>query len=59
MTYGELAIRDGAMASEAYFALENITDPAEVSRLRAALREYCRRDTLGLVRLLEKMRAME
>jgi hypothetical protein len=59
MTYEELAIRDGAMASEAYFAMENIADPAELSRLRAALREYCRRDTLGLVRLLEKMRAME
>jgi hypothetical protein len=47
------------MASEAYFTMETITDPAELSRLRAALLEYCRQDTLGLVRLLEKMRAME
>jgi hypothetical protein len=59
MTYEELEIRDGAMASEAYFTMEDITDPAELSRLRAALLEYCKRDTLGLVRLLEKMRAME
>jgi len=59
MTYEGMEIRDGAMASEAYFAMENIPDPAELSRLRGALREYCRQDTLGLVRLLEKMRAME
>jgi len=29
------------------------------SGLRKALLEYCRQDTLGLIRLLEKMRAME
>jgi len=59
MKYEELEIRDGAMASEAYFAMEEITDPAELSRLRAALLAYCRQDTLGLVRLLEKMRVMD
>jgi len=58
MMYEHLEIRDGAMASEAYFAMENIADPAELARLRNALLEYCRQDTLGLVRLLEKMRAM-
>ena len=36
-----------------------ISDPAELARLRKALLEYCRQDTLGLVRLLEKMRGME
>ncbi|MDP2658864.1 MAG: DUF2779 domain-containing protein, partial [Candidatus Deferrimicrobium sp.] len=59
MTYEDLEISDGAMASEAYFAMETIADPAELSRLRAALLQYCKQDTLGLVRLLEKMRAME
>ena len=34
-------------------------DFAELSKLRAALLEYCKQDTLGLVRLLEKMRVME
>ena len=28
------------------------------ARLRKALLEYCRQDTLGLVRLLEKMRGI-
>ena len=58
MTYEHLEISDGAMASEAYFTMENIADPVELARLRKALLEYCRQDTLGLVRLLERMRAM-
>jgi hypothetical protein len=58
MTYEGLEISDGAMASEAYFTMEEIADPAERSRLRKALLEYCGQDTLGLVRLLEKMRTM-
>ncbi len=59
MTYEGMEISDGAMASEAYFTMETVADPAELAKLRAALREYCKQDTLGLVRLLEKMRSME
>jgi hypothetical protein len=59
MTYEGLEISEGAMASEAYFAMETLADPAELSRLRKALLEYCKQDTLGLLRLLEKMRFME
>lgn len=59
MTYKDLEISDGGMASEAYFTMGEISDPAELAKLRKALREYCGQDTLGLVRLLEKMRAME
>jgi Domain of unknown function(DUF2779)/Domain of unknown function DUF83 len=58
MTYGDLEICDAAMASEAYFTMETMADPAELSRLRKALLEYCEQDTLGLVRLLEMMRGM-
>jgi hypothetical protein len=58
MTYKDLEISDGAMASEAYFTMETIADPAELSRLRKALLEYCEQDTLGLVRLLEMMQGM-
>jgi hypothetical protein len=58
-TYEGLTIRDGAMASNAYFAMGEIRDPAELARLRKALLEYCRQDTLGLVRLVEKMRSGE
>jgi len=56
MTYKDLEISDGAMASEAYFTMETMADSGELSKLRKALLEYCKQDTLGLVRLLEKMR---
>jgi hypothetical protein len=58
MTYKGLEIRDGRMASEAYFTMGELSDSGERAKLRAALLEYCRQDTLGLVRLLEKIRAM-
>jgi hypothetical protein len=58
MTYQGLEISDGAMAAEAYFMMEEISDPAELAKLRQALLDYCEQDTAGLVRLLEKMRSM-
>jgi hypothetical protein len=58
MTYEGLAIRDGEMASEAYFTMGDIGDAEELQKLRKALLEYCRQDTLGMVRLLEKMGSM-
>ncbi len=58
MAYEGLAIRDGEMASEAYFTMGDIGDAEELRKLRKALVEYCRQDTLGLVRLLTKMRSM-
>jgi hypothetical protein len=59
MTYDDMEISDGAMASQAYFTMGELSDPVELSRLRKALLEYCRQDTLGLVRLLEKMRSIQ
>jgi hypothetical protein len=59
MTYEGLEISVGEMASQAYFTMGEMSDPKELARLRKALLEYCRQDTLGLVRLLEKMRGME
>jgi hypothetical protein len=58
MTYEGLEISDGAMASEAYFKMGDTSDPAELALLRKDLLGYCKQDTLGLVRLLEKMRSM-
>ncbi len=58
MSYDGMEIADGAMASGAYLAMEAIADPGELARLRKALRDYCRQDTLGLVRLVEKLRAL-
>jgi hypothetical protein len=47
------------MASQAYFTMGEMSEPKELARLRKALLDYCRQDTLGLVRLLEKMRGMK
>jgi hypothetical protein len=46
------------MASQAYFTMGEMSDPRGLARLRKALLDYCRQDTLGLVLLLEKMRAI-
>jgi hypothetical protein len=59
MTYDGMEISDGTMASEAYFTMGEISDPAESARLRKAFLEYRRQDTLDLIRLPEKMRGME
>lgn len=58
MTYEGMEISNGGMASEAYFGMGEISDPAELAKLRKALLEYCGQDTLGLVRLVEKLRSV-
>lgn len=57
-----LAVFTCAASSRAVFVrkqprLPPFSDPPELSRLRKALLDYCRQDTLGIVRLLEKMRS--
>ncbi|MGH8225570.1 MAG: DUF2779 domain-containing protein [Gammaproteobacteria bacterium] len=52
LDYAELEISEGGMASDAFRALlDPAIEAAEAERLRAALREYCARDTLGLVHI--------
>ncbi|HME41566.1 MAG TPA: hypothetical protein VKF36_00655 [Syntrophorhabdales bacterium] len=46
------------MAMQAYFAMCAAEDPSEVNRIRKTLLEYCKLDTLGMVRLLEKLRSL-
>ena len=61
LAYTDLEVADGSTASaqlETYLLYpETLPDP-ERSRLRAALLEYCERDTLLLVRLVEVMRRL-
>ncbi len=58
MTYQGMEICDGGMAMEGYFRMCADGDPGEVERVRQALLEYCRMDTLGMVRLYEMLREM-
>ena len=59
--YDDLAIGGGALASVALERLlwgGDAVSQAERSRLRADLLSYCERDTLGLARLLERLRSL-
>ena len=58
MGYEGLEVMNGGMAMEAYFAMCEAKDPSEVNRIRASLLEYCKLDTLGMVRILEKLRSL-
>ena len=50
--YGDLEIQEGGMASLQYYKMIfEVTDQAEKARIKAALLEYCKRDTLAMVEL--------
>lgn len=52
MDYGDLEIREGSMASLQYYRMIfEVTGGSEKARIRAALLEYCKRDTLAMVEL--------
>lgn len=44
------------MAMDAYYRMCNSIDSAEVERIRKALLEYCRLDTLAMVKIMEKLK---
>jgi len=58
MSYEGMEVADGGMAMEAYFAMCAAKDPSEVGRIRTSLLEYCKLDTLGMVRILEKLKSL-
>ncbi|MFC2083633.1 DUF2779 domain-containing protein [Bacteroidota bacterium] len=53
LSYKDLEISEGSEASLAYERLFNENDMFEVERIRNGLLEYCKLDTLGMVRILE------
>lgn len=56
MGYDGLEIKDGGMAIEAYFKMQESNDPEEIENIRRALLVYCKLDTLAMVKLLDKLR---
>jgi hypothetical protein len=56
LSYDGLEVADGGAAMDAYSRMSETKDPAEIERIRAALLTYCGHDTLGMVRLWEKIR---
>lgn len=56
LSYKEMEIGSGGMAMDAYFSMCASDDPAAVEKIRRDLLDYCNLDTLGMVRLWEKLR---
>ena len=55
LTYGALAIGDGASASAAFVSLKGETDPGRIDEVRRQLLAYCRMDTWAMVRVLGRL----
>jgi hypothetical protein len=58
MNYDALVIGSGVDANRAYQAIRSSTDKAFVRDTEEALLEYCRLDTLAMVRILERIREL-
>src|SRR5574343_107318 len=52
LSYNELTIGNGTDASNAFYHLQYTQNPDDVERTRTALLEYCKLDTLAMVKLL-------
>jgi len=53
LTYDELEIKEGGLASIAFESLWNETDMMIIAETREQLLEYCKLDTLAMVKILE------
>ncbi|MBF0553739.1 MAG: DUF2779 domain-containing protein [Nitrospirae bacterium] len=56
MGYSGLEIGNGNMAMSAFFKMNELEDAEEIDRIRLSLLEYCKLDTLGMVRIVEELR---
>ena len=52
LSYGDLSIQEGGIASQTYLSIYNDPDPESVTQKRNDLLEYCWLDTMGMVRIL-------
>ncbi len=55
LNYTKLEINEGGLASMAYERLQTETDLMLMADIKQQLFEYCKMDTLGMVRILEKL----
>jgi hypothetical protein len=56
LTYKGMAVHNGAQAMQVYFELLTETDPVKKEQTLKDLAEYCKMDTLAMVRILEVIR---
>jgi len=55
LSYSDLEISDGTLAMNAYEQLLNERDGDKINQIRNALLRYCERDTLCLVKIIQKL----
>ena len=55
LSYDDLEIGNGGIASSAFFQLQFEKNEAVVAKTREALLRYCELDTLAMVKILEKL----
>jgi len=55
LSYDELEINEGGLASIAYESLQTETDLMIIAEIKQQLIAYCKLDTLGMVKILEKL----
>ena len=58
LSYSNMEISEGDMAMVAYDKMNQSLDPKEVDGIRKALLEYCKLDTMGMVRIVDRLREM-
>jgi hypothetical protein len=58
MSYENLEIQEGGMASTYFLKLTQTQDEKERDHLRQALLDYCGQDTLAMVKILEKLKSI-
>ncbi len=57
LSYKMLDVQNGTMAVDAAERLFDMTDPGEIKELREQMLEYCKLDTLAMVRIWEGLRS--
>lgn len=57
LNYDNFTITNGGIASVIFERLQEEKDPGKIHRMKNQLREYCKQDTLALVRLLEFLKS--
>ena len=55
LSYDELEINEGGLASIAYESLQTETDLMTIAEIKQQLLAYCKLDTLGMVKILEQL----
>lgn len=55
LSYKDLEINNGGLASNAYFKMQTMSDNDELLKTRKNLLDYCKMDTYAMVKILEKL----